>query len=104
MTLNQLKNILKKLKLPVAYSYFKRRVSPPYIVFSVAQTKNYFADNIVVKKMQSVNIELYTEEKNVELEENLEKILNDNELPYEIEGEIFIEEENIYQIIYKITV
>lgn len=104
MTLDQLKNILKTLKLPVAYSHFKKRVSPPYIAYSVTQTTNYFADNIVVKKVLNVNIELYTEEKNVELEESLEKILNDNELPYEIEGESFIEEENIYQIIYKITV
>lgn len=104
MTLNEVKLLLKSLKLPVAYDHFNKRTVPPYIIFLVKQTMNRFADNTVIRKMQEVNIELYTKEKDVNLEESLEKVLNDNEIPYEIEEELFIEEENVYEIVYKIMI
>ena len=61
-----------------------------------------YADNITFTKAKTINIELYTDKKDETLESSLETILNNNELPYEITGELFIDDENLYEVIYQI--
>ena len=53
------------------------------------------------KQVQNAQIELYTKRKDLEAEAILEKLLNENELPF-YTTETFIDSEQIYQKIYEV--
>ena len=101
MTLKKLQEILSRLKIEVAYNHFNKRTNPPYLVYYIESTENMCADNVVISENATVLIELYTKLKDVGLEKELKNLLNNNELPYELVGESFIEDENVYEIIYQ---
>ena len=104
MTLSELHNILLSLNIPVAYFCFKKAQDLPYICYLVKDNDgNFMADNIVYKKISSINIELYTEIKDVELEERLETLLDENKLCY-TSNETYIESEGAFEKIYTIGV
>lgn len=103
MTLENIKTILSELNISVAYNHFNKRTEPPYVVYYVQDSENLFADNTVIAENVTVLIELYTKNKDIKLERQLKNILNNNELPYELVGESFIEEDNVYQIVYQVN-
>lgn len=95
-------NILCATGFPVAYSSFKEKVQTPYIAYELESSSNFEADNKAFIKSGDYRIELYTKEKDLEKEKILEKILDENEIPFEKE-EIFIEKEGLNQVIYFIN-
>lgn len=106
MTLAELVLLLKRSGYPVTYSHFKETASrpipsPPYITYLEDQSSNVFADNKVYKSIKNIRIELYTELKDEKVEEKLETLLNDNELPFETD-ETWIESEQLFQKIYEV--
>ena len=101
--MNDLKNILEKLNYPVAYDHFNTQTSTPFIVFRRHSTSNFFADGAVYKKINNVYVELYTDKKDIEIENSLENLFDENEIVYNIESEVFISEENLYQIINEVN-
>ena len=106
MTLDQINLILKTTGFPVAYSHFVESENmplpePPFIVYLVAYSSNFMADNKVYKSIQTVQIELYTDKKDLEAESILEAALNQNELPYQT-TETFIDSEQLFQKIYEV--
>ena len=102
MSLEELKILLDILNIPNAYSHFKRKVAPPFITYRVDHTENFFAGNKTYKKIPILYVELYTQTKDVELETKLEKLFDNNEIAWEIESENYIDDEEVYQIIYRI--
>ena len=103
MELKELVRILEKLKIPIAYNHFSTVQKPPYLVYKVTSTTNFIADNKVYQKIRKVDLELYTESKNEKLEEKLEAILCENEMAFDY-FESYIQSENVYQVIYEISV
>ncbi len=103
-SLQELKTALDGLNIPVAYSHFKDNTYPPYCVFFVDSQDGFYADNVTYTKSKTINIELYTDMKNETLEASLEQILNDNEIPFEVITEVFIEDENMYEVVYEIEI
>jgi hypothetical protein len=106
MNLNELHNVLQATGYPVAYLQFQETENeplphPPFIVYLVAYSSNFMADNKVHHEIDVVQIELYTDKKDVIAETKLATILNENELPYST-TETFIESENMYQKIYEV--
>lgn len=103
MTLTELHTILEATGFPVAYSHFKTRPSVPFIAYSVAYSSNLTADNMTYKKISNVDIELYTDKKDLEAENTLETILNVNKIPFQT-IENYIDSEKLFQTIYEITI
>ena len=103
MELKELVKILEKLEIPIAYNHFSTVQKPPYLVYKVTSSNNFIADNKVYKKIRKVDLELYTENKNEELEQKLETILCENEMAFEM-FETYIESEAVYQVIYEISI
>jgi hypothetical protein len=103
MTLTELKVILDTVGYPVAYSHFDKPQKPPFICYLVSYSSNFIADNQVYKKIDNVQIELYTSKKDLDAESKLESVLDSNEIPYET-TETFIETENVFQKIYEVSV
>lgn len=106
MNLTELHDILQAAGFPVAYSHFVEAENapipaPPFICYLVAYSTNFNADNKVYKSIQAVNIELYTDKKDVDAEANLETVLNDNQIPFQ-STETWIDSENLFQKIYEV--
>lgn len=106
MNLVELKTILEATGFPVAYSHFVESDNqvlpvPPFICYLVAFSSNFSADNQIYQVIQNVQIELYTNEKDIDAENKVEVVLNEHEMPYST-TETFIGSEEIYQKIYEV--
>ncbi|WP_342541046.1 hypothetical protein MHI39_08215 [Heyndrickxia sp. FSL K6-6286] len=106
MNLIELKDLLDTVGYPVAYYQFiatnnKPVPDPPYITYLVAYSSNFMADGKVYKKIDNVQVELYTVKKDLTAEAKLEAVLDNNEIPYQT-TETFIESEGLFQKIYEV--
>lgn len=103
-TLGQLYIQLKTLGVPVAYRSFDKGEEPafPYIVYYRENESSLIADNHNYFQIPYVVIELYDLEKNGQLEQALEEILNEHELPFE-KYSVYIEEEQMELTGYDIS-
>ena len=102
MTYEELTNMLKEAGLPLAYDHFAEGESPepPFLIFLFPGSDNMFADNGVYFKISQLNMELYTDKKDPELEEKLEDILTAHEIPWE-KSEVWIDSEKMYEVLYQ---
>lgn len=106
MTATELYNLLKTLNLPVAYDHFEQKtnakVEPPFIVYREDEPFTKKAEDVTWHKSNNYIVELATDIKDVELEETLEQLFTNNDLPYDKE-ETYIDDERIFQIRYYIS-
>ena len=102
MTYDDITNLLKEAGLPLAYDHFAEGESPepPFLIFLFPGSDNMFADNAVYFKISQLNMELYTDKKDPELEEKLEDILTAHEIPWE-KSEVWIDSEKMYEVLYQ---
>lgn len=106
MTSNDIYTILEVTGYPVAYSHFIGTTttplpSPPYITYLSAYSSNLKADNKVYKKIDNLQIELYTNKKDLIAEKKLEDLLDINEIAYD-STEVWIDSEKLFQKIYEV--
>ena len=106
MTLSDIYTILKTAGYPVAYSHFTATTNnplptPPYITYLSAYSSNLKADNMVYEKIDNLQIELYTNKKDLAAEKKLEDLLDQNEIAYE-STETWIDSEQLFQKIYEV--
>ena len=97
--------MMDEMKLPHAYHHFVEGESPepPFLVFLYPNSDNFAADGMVYFKVNRLNIELYTDLKDVELEETVEAVLDKHGIFYE-KSEVWIESENLYEVLYQMEV
>ena len=97
--------MIEEVKLPYAYHHFVEGESPdpPFLVFLYPNSDNFAADGMVYFKVNRLNIELYTDLKDVELEETVEAVLDKHGIFYE-KSEVWIESENLYEVLYQMEV
>lgn len=105
MTHQEVVKLMEEMKLPYAYHHFAEGESPepPFIVFLFPGSDNFAADGVVYYKINRLNIELYTDLKNVELEATVEAVLDEHGIFYE-KSEVWIESENLYEVLYQMEV
>lgn len=105
MTLPELKRLLDTLNLPVAYRAWGVGNVPelPYILYYADEDVGFFADDMVYSEGYAVTIEVYSQAKDLGLEEKVKKLLNDNKLPYTT-YESYLESENMYEKAYEIRI
>ena len=106
MTLSDLVKVLKATGYPVVYSHFtvtenNPMPAPPYIAYMFTYSTNMYADNKIYQKVNNIQIELYTNKKDLAAEARLEELLDANEITYET-SETFIESEGLFQKIYEV--
>ena len=105
MTYDDITNMLKEAGLPLAYDHFAEGESPepPFLIFLFPGSDNMFADNGVYFKISQLNMELYTNKKDPELEEKLEDILTAHEIPWE-KSEVWIDSEKMYEVMFSFEI
>lgn len=106
MTLEELAVILQATGFPVAYSHFIESENnplpePPFICYLVTYSNHFYADDQVYKSNDNVQIELYTDKKDLVAEGIVESVLNDNELPF-VTTETYVDSEQMFQKIYEV--
>lgn len=103
MTYKELKNVIASIGLPYAYNEFKNGtdVAPPFICFLFTDTsEDFFADNTLYAKIRPLRIELYTDDKDFELEDRVEDALVGAGILF-ARDEDYIDTEKMYQIVYE---
>ena len=106
MTLSDIYTILKATGYPVAYSHFTATTNnplptPPYITYLSTYSSNLKADNKVYQKIDNLQIELYTNKKDLSAEKKLEDLLDTNDIAYD-SVETWIDSEKLFQKIYEV--
>ena len=93
---------LQRTGLPCAYSHFKKKQSPPYIVYIGNGQDVFEADNTHYWKQNTYQVEYYFTTKNEQNEASIETALLEAGYLYEKSEDIYIEEEEVFVIYYYI--
>ena len=93
--------ILAEVGIPFAYDHFAEGESPdpPFICYLLPGTNHFAADGIAYFKINEVNIELYTDIKDLDVEQRLEAVLDKHGIFY-TKSEVCIESERLYEVLY----
>ena len=96
--------LLKTLNIPVAYDHFvsNKDIPIPFVVYRETNTDTFKADDKTYYRPYNFEIELITEKKEVAIQETIEKLLTDNNIPYDIADEVWDDDEKIYHNYYEI--
>ena len=102
MSYEQICEMMQETGLPFAYHHFAEGEAPkpPFLLFLTEVENTFGADNIMYHSFKRLNIELYTDKKDPEMEPTIEDILLSHELPYE-KSEVWIESEKMYEVLYQ---
>ena len=100
--MDELVKIIEEMGIPFAYDHFAEGESPdpPFLCYLLPRSDNFAADGRVYYKMSEVRIELYTDFKDVSLEEKVTAVLDNHGIFYE-QSEVWIEEEKLYEIAFE---
>ena len=105
MTHEEVMAMMEEIGLPYAYHHFAEGESleSPFAVFLYPGSSNFSADGKVYFKANRLNIEIYTDLKNPDLELTVEAVLDLHGIFYE-KSEVWIESENLYEVLYQMEV
>lgn len=101
MEIRALKEFLEQLGLPVAITSFYAEENLPFLVILPDGTESSGSDFAAELRLDNYQIELYTEEKDFDLEEKLEALLDEQGIHF-VKHEAYIDEEAMYQCAYEI--
>ena len=99
--MDKLLEMMAEIPFPSAYDHFAEGESPtpPFITYLLPGSDNFAADGKVYFRVTEVHIELYTDEKNPEVEAQVEAVLDEHGIFYE-KTEVWIESEKLYEVLY----
>lgn len=101
MTYRQVSDMVRSIGLPYAYYQFPNGTEQtcPFICFFFQGSNDFNADNTNYQRIRPLSIELYTDNKDFDLEQTVESILNQNGLVYYRE-ETYLKSERMYMVTF----
>ncbi len=98
--MEELLQILSETQIPFAYHHFAEGElpEPPFICYLLPGSNNFSADGKVYYKINEVHIELYTNLKDLAVEQQLEDVLDEHGIFYN-KSETWIESEKLYEVL-----
>lgn len=102
--MEELVKIMEEIGIPFAYDHFAEGESPdpPFMCYRLPGSDNFAADGRVYYKISEVRIELYTDYKDIVLEEKVTGVLDCHGIFYE-QSEVWIEEEKLYEVTFEFS-
>ena len=93
--------MLEEMGLTFAYHHFTEGESPepPFVCYLLPGSNNFSADGKVYYKINEVHIELYTDWKDLAVEQGVEAVLDEHGVFYN-KSEVWIESEKLYEVLY----
>ena len=100
--MEELVRIVSGMGIPFAYDHFAEGDSPdpPFLCYLLPGSHNFSADGKVYYKIGRVNLELYTDRKDPEVEQKLEDALDAASIFYN-KTEVWIDSEKLYEVLYQ---
>ena len=100
--MDELVKIMEEMDIPFAYDHFAEGESPnpPFMCYLLPGSDHFSADGRVYYKMSEVRIELYTDFKDLSLEEKVTAVLDNHGIFY-AQSEVWIEEEKLYEVAFE---
>ena len=99
----ELYDILSLMNIPLAYDHFiqseQSSVAPPFLLYRNTDSSTFKADDMVLRKFNNHVVDLITDTKDIEIEEELEDLFVEYHIPFD-KFEDYIESEQIFQIRY----
>lgn len=103
MTYQNLCGLLEAVGIPFAFHHWEDPPAMPYGVYFDDHSNNFAADGIAYQVIRHFNLELYSRQRNPELEEKMEAVLTGAELLWD-KTATYIDSERFYQVSYEIEV
>lgn len=105
MTIEELAALIRETGIPFSYDHFAEGESPepPFICYLLPGSDNFAADGKVYFKINEVRIEVYTDQKDPEVETRMEAVLDSHEIFYN-KSEVWIPGEKLYEVLYSFEV
>lgn len=105
MTYKEISTMISEIGLPYAYNEFAdgTGIEPPFICFLLTGSSDMMADNVNYQAIRPLTIELYTDNKDFELEEAVEAKLIEHELPFS-RAETYLDSERMFMVVYSTEV
>ena len=99
--MDKLLSIIQAMDIPYAYDHFAEgeAVDPPFLCYLLPRSDNFSADGKAYFKANVVNIELYTDLKDLSVESQVEAVLDEHGIFYD-RSEVWIENEKLYEVLY----
>lgn len=98
MELNEIKDKLSTLGIPVAYLCFKKPQNLPFLVYYESGTEIKGADDYNMYLNVTITIELYCEKKTPALERRIENLFRDREI--EKSPDIYLKDEEMFMTVF----
>lgn len=96
----KIQETLQKTGLPCAYSHFRKKQAPPFLVYMGQGQYTLSADNTFHYKENLFRVEYYYTKKDELIEEAIENILLEDGFLYEKSDDEYIDNEDIFVIYY----
>ena len=105
MTIEELATVIGEMGIPFSYDHFAEGESPdpPFICYLLPGSDNFAADGRVYFRISEVRLEVYTDQKDLEVETKVEAVLDSHEIFYN-KSEIWIPGEKLYEVLYSFEV
>lgn len=105
MSNEQIKDMLDEVGLSYEYDHFTAHnwIEPPFLVWRIPGSDNFFADGTTYAKIDSLDIELYSDQKDWENEKKIEDVLEKYGITYQKTSE-YLESEKMYEVLYEMEV
>lgn len=99
--MDKLLEMLGEMQIPFAYDHFAEGEAPdpPFICYLLPGSNNFSADGVAYFKVNEVRMEIYTDTKDLSVEQNVEAVLDQHGFFYE-KSETWIESEKLYEVLY----
>lgn len=105
MTYKEVTDMIASAGLPYAYYEFPNDTpqTPPFICFYFPDSDDFYADNQNYVGIRRLYVELYTNEKDFDLESTVEGVLTANGLTFR-KSDDYIDSERMWQTLYEMEV
>ena len=104
MTTESIATMLSGLNIPTAYYQFpETQQGPPFLCFYYQSNNDMLADDVNYVRIDHLVVELYTDNKDFDLEKQLEAILTSNGLVWE-KSEQYLDDERMNEVVYEMDV
>jgi len=105
MKLTEIKTMLGQTELSVTYYSFPIGDVPalPYLVWYLPSSSNVAADDKVYKRVETLNIELYSKTKDFASEAIVEEVLDAWNMVWD-KTETYLDDEHMYEVLYEMQI
>lgn len=103
--MEELVKMIAEMGISFAYDHFAEGESPepPFICYLLSNSDHFSADGRVYHKISKIQIELYTDKKDLSVEEKVTAVLDGHGIFYN-QMEVWIDSEKLYEVVFSFEI